>query len=135
MKTWLDALISNAAKFDFPIHTPFYALTNEQKQLIWTGNAYFRGLHAFFKELEEKQYGKIQYKVMLTRFKGKTICPNCLGLHLRKEAGYVLIQGTSIQQLCAMPLYELDAWFDRLQLTEIEQQTAEILLIEIRSRL
>ena len=134
-RAWLDPLIYNAAKFDFPIHTPFYALTNEQKQLIWTGNEYFRGLHAFFKELEEKQYSKIQYKVMLSRFKGKTLCPSCMGYHLRKEASYVLIQGTSIQQLCGMPIYELDEWFEHLQLTDIEHQTAEILLKEIRSRL
>ena len=71
MRPWLDALIYNASKFGFPIHTPFYALTPEQKQLIWTGNEYFRGLHAFFHELEEKQYSKIQYRVMLARFKGR----------------------------------------------------------------
>ena len=132
---WLNPLIFNASKFGFPIHTPFYALTAEQKQLIWSGNDYFRGLHEFFRELEQKQYSKIQYRVMLARFKGKTVCPSCQGLHLRKEAGYVLINGKSIQQLSSMPLTELDEWFEHIQLTETERLTAEMLLIEIRKRL
>ena len=135
MKPWLDALIFNAAKFDFPIHTPFYALSAEQKQLLWSGNEYFRGLHEFFKELEEKQYNRIQYKVMLARFKGKTTCPVCKGFHLRKEAEYVQVNGKSIQQLCAMPITELDEWFSHIQLNETEQKTAEMLLVEIKSRL
>ena len=132
---WLDPLIFNAAKFDFPIHTPFYALTAEQKMLLWSGNEYFRGLHTFFKELEEKQYNKIQYKVILARFKGRTTCPICNGLHLRKEASYVLVNGKSIQDLCTMPVSELDKWFDQLTLTPTEQLTVDILLKEIRSRL
>ena len=135
MKPWLDALIFNAAKFDFPIHTPFYALSPEQKQLLWSGNEYFHGLHEFFKELEEKQYNRIQYKVMLARFKGKTTCPVCKGFHLRKEAEYVQVNGKSIQQLCAMPITELDEWFSHIQLNETEQKTAEMLLVEIKSRL
>ena len=135
MSQWNDELVYNAAKFDFPIHTPFYALTPEQKHLIWTGNAYFRGLHAFFKELEDKQYSKIQYRVMLARYRGKTVCPACHGTRLRSESAYVLVGGCSIQQLCAMAITELAEWFDRLQLNETEQQTAEMLLHEIRSRL
>ena len=132
---WLKPLIYNAAKFDFPIHTPFYALSQEQKRLLWVGNDYFRGLHAFFKELEEKQYNKIQYRVMLARYKGKTICPSCGGFHLRKEAGYVLVNGKSIQELSALSIAELDDWFKHLKLTDIEQQTVDVLLKEIRSRL
>ena len=135
MKPWLDALIYNAAKFDFPIHTPFYALSPEQKQLLWSGNEYFRGLHEFFKELEEKQYNRIQYKVMLARYKGKTTCPVCKGFHLRQEAEYVQVNGKSIQQLCAMPISELDEWFAHIELNETEQKTAEMLLVEIKSRL
>lgn len=134
-KEWLDPLIYNAAKFDFPIHTPFYALTPEQKQVLWAGNEYFRGLHEFFKELESKQYNRIQYKVMLARYKGRTTCPVCGGFHLRKESSYVLINGKSIQNLCGMPLTSLDEWFAQLELPAIEQQTAEMLLTEIRSRL
>ena len=134
-KEWLEPLIYNAAKFDFPIHTPFYALTPEQKQVLWAGNEYFRGLHEFFKELESKQYNRIQYKVMLARYKGRTTCPVCGGFHLRKESSYVLINGKSIQDLCGMPLTSLDEWFAQLALPAIEQQTAEMLLTEIRSRL
>ena len=135
MQEWNKALIYNAAKFDFPIHTPFYALTPEQKQLIWTGNEYFRGLNDFFHELEDKQYSKIQYRVMLARYRGKTLCPVCNGSRLRKEAQYVLIQGKSIQQLCNLPISELTEWFAHLQLNATEQQTAEMLLHEINSRL
>ena len=135
MSEWKDALVMNAAKFDFPIHTPFYALTPEQKQLIWTGNEYFRGLHSFFRELEDKQYSKIQYRVMLARYRGKTICPVCHGTRLRPEAGYVLVNGKNIQQLCAMSVDQLAQWLDQLKLNDIEQQTADMLLHEIRSRL
>ena len=135
MKPWLDELIYNASKFDFPIHTPFYALTSEQKHLIWTGNEWFRGLNAFFHELEEQQYNRLQYKVMLARYKGKTTCTSCHGLHLRREAEYVLINGKNIQQLCTMPLSELQEWFRHITLTETEQQTAEMLLQEINNRL
>ena len=135
MRPWLDALIYNASKFDFPIHTPFYALTPDQKMLLWSGNEWFRGLHAFFKEIEEKQYNKIQYKVLLARFKGRTTCPVCRGFHLRKESEYVLVNGKSIQQLCAMPLSELQEWFAHIEWTDIERQTADILLKEINSRL
>ena len=134
-KPWLDALIYHAAEFQFPIHTPFYALTPEQKHLIWTGNKWFKGLNDFFHELEDKQYSMIQYRVMLARYKGKTTCPVCHGLHLRKEAEYVLINNKSIQQLCTMPISELDEWFAHIQLTDIEQQTADMLLKEIRKRL
>ncbi|MBQ1858915.1 MAG: excinuclease ABC subunit UvrA, partial [Paludibacteraceae bacterium] len=135
MQKWNDELIYNAAKFDFPIHTPFYALTPEQKHLIWTGNKWFKGLNAFFHELEEQQYNKIQYRVMLARYKGKTTCPQCHGLHLRQEAEYVLVNGKSIQQLCTMPISELQEWFAHIELSEIERQTAEMLLVEINSRL
>ena len=135
MQAWNDELVYNAAKFDFPIHTPFYALTPEQKQLIWTGNKYFRGLNAFFHELESQQYNRIQYKMLLQRYKGKTVCPVCNGLHLRKEASYVLVNGKSIQQLCTMPLSELQEWFDQLTLSETEQQMIEMVLIEIKNRL
>lgn len=135
MKSWQDELIFNAAKFDFPLHTPFYALSPEQKQLLWSGNEYFKGLHEFFKELEKEQFSKLQYKVMLARYKGKTTCPVCNGLHLRKEAGYVLVGGKSIQQLCTMPISELDEWFDLLRLNETETKTVEMVLAEIKSRL
>ena len=112
MSQWNDALVYAADKFDFPIHTPFYALSNEQKQLLWLGNEYFRGLNDFFHELESKQYAKIQYRVMLSRYRGKAICPSCLGKRLRKQAEYVLIGGRSITELCQMPINELAEWFN-----------------------
>ena len=135
MQPWLDALIYNAAKFDFPIHTPYYALTQEQKHLLWTGNEWFKGLNEFFKEVESQQYNRLQYKVILARYKGKTTCPVCHGMHLRKEAEYVRINGKNIQDLCAMPLSDLKEWFAHIELSETEQQTAEMLLHEINSRI
>jgi excinuclease ABC subunit A len=135
MKSWQDALIYNAAKFDFPIHTPFYALSPEQKMMLWTGNQWFKGLHEFFKEIEEKQYNKIQYKVLLARYKGKTTCPVCHGFHLRREAEYVLVNGKNIEQLCAMPISELQNWFQHIELTDTERQTVEMVLKEIENRL
>ena len=135
MQPWAEALIFNAAKFDFPIHTPFYALTQEQKHLIWTGNKWFKGLNDFFHELESQQYNRIQYKMLLARFKGRTLCPVCHGLHLRPEAEYVLVNGKSIQQLCTMPLTELQEWFNHICLSDIEQQTVDMVLREIKSRL
>ncbi len=135
MREWQDELVYNAAKFDFPIHTPYYALTNEQKLLLWTGNEYFRGLHVFFKEMEQQQYSKLQYKVMLARFKGKTTCPVCGGFHLRKEANYVKVNGKSIQQICAMTIQELDEWFNDLRLSPTEMQMIDVVIKEIKSRL
>ena len=135
MSLWNDALVYNADKFDFPIHTPFYALTHEQKQLIWTGNEYFHGLNDFFHELESKQYAKIQYRVMLSRYRGKAICPDCKGLRLRKEAQYVQVGGKSITELCQMSISDLTVWFNNLQLTDNEQLAVQQLLVEIRSRL
>lgn len=135
MSVWRDRLIYNAAKFNFPIHTPFVKLTQEQKRLIWTGNEYFRGLNDFFQELESKQYGKIQYRVMLARYKGKTICPDCNGMRLRKEAQYVRINGKNISDLCSMSVSDLSKWFAALSLNDTDQKTADMLLHEITSRL
>ena len=134
MSQWNDALIYAADKFDFPIHTPFYALTNEQKQLLWLGNEHFHGLNDFFHELESKQYAKIQYRVMLSRYRGKAICPDCLGKRLRKEAEYVLVGGKSITELCQMPITELAEWFSSSPLTSNLSPFAS-LISEIRSRL
>ena len=142
MSAWRDELIRHAAEFDFPIHTPFYALTPEQKQLIWTGNEYFRGLNDFFRMLEKDQYAKIQYRVMLARFKGKTTCPDCRGMRLRKEAEYVWVGGKRITDIAAMPVSEVMEWVRGLE-ESIKQQTSDNnnlagmgeLLAEIHSRL
>ena len=131
MSQWNDALIYAAEKFDFPIHTPYYELTTEQKQLLWLGNEHFHGLNDFFHELESKQYAKIQYRVMLSRYRGKAICPDCLGTRLRKEAQYVLIEGKSITELNQMPIDSLRLLVDSWQLPEAFAP----LLMEIRSRL
>ena len=134
MSRWNDALIYAADKFDFPIHTPYYALSNEQKQLLWLGNEHFHGLNDFFHELESKQYAKIQYRVMLSRYRGKAICPDCLGTRLRKEAEYVLVGGKSITDLCKIPITDLAEWFNSVPLNTNLSAFAP-LLMEIRSRL
>ena len=131
MSQWNDALVYAADKFDFPIHTPYYELTTEQKQLLWLGNEHFHGFNDFFHELESKQYAKIQYRVMLSRYRGKAICPDCLGTRLRKEAQYVLVDGKSITDLNKTPITQLAEWFEHLQIPEAFVP----LLIEIRSRL
>ena len=131
MSQWNDTLVYTAEKFDFPIHTPYYELTTEQKQLLWLGNEYFHGLNDFFHELESKQYAKIQYRVMLSRYRGKAICPDCLGTRLRKEAQYVLVEGKSITELNQTPITQLAEWFEHLLLPEAFTP----LLLEIRSRL
>ena len=135
MSLWKDELVNNARKFDFPIHTPFYALTPEQKRLIWTGNEYFHGLNEFFHMLEQQQYAKIQYRVMLARYRGKTLCPECNGTRLRKEAAYVYVGGKNITELVNMSIAELAEWFNGLTLTEQENEIAKQLLTEIKSRL
>ncbi|MBQ0137453.1 MAG: excinuclease ABC subunit UvrA [Bacteroidales bacterium] len=135
MHVWNDALIYSADKFGFPIHTPYYALSREQKELIWRGNEYFRGLNDFFIELESKQYSKMQYRILLNRYKGKAACPECAGLRLRKEASYVQVGGKNIQELIQMPVSELTRWFNTLVLEDRDIVAATPLLKEIRTRL
>ncbi|MCE1198537.1 MAG: hypothetical protein LWW85_06175 [Marinilabiliales bacterium] len=134
MGEWKDQLVRHASKFGFPIHKPYYELTPEQKRLLWIGNEYFEGLNAFFKQLEEQTY-KIQYRVMLSRYRGKTICPACEGTRLKKEASYVRVGGRSITELVNLPITALAPFFESLQLTESEQTIAERLLIEINNRI
>ena len=134
MSYFRNQLVNNGHKFDFPIHKPYFELTSKQKQLLWTGNQYFTGLNAFFEELESKAY-KVQNRVMLSRYRGKTKCAECEGKRLRKEANYVKIGGQSITDLVEMPIKELKAFFETLQLTESEHEIAKRLLVEIRNRL
>jgi len=129
-----EALIDNAYKFNFPIHKPFYELTEEQKILLWEGNSYFQGLNAYFKHLEEKSY-KIQYRVMLSRYRGKTKCTTCYGKRLRKEAEYVKIGNTTITHLVNLPINELLDFFKKLKLSEHSEKIARRLLKEINNRL
>ena len=131
MNKWNEALIYSAHLFDFPIHTPYYELSAGQKQLLWLGNEYFHGLNDFFHELESKQYAKIQYRVMLSRYRGKAVCPDCQGKRLRKEAQYVLLQGKSITELNQIPIDSLRLIVDSWKLDEAFTP----LVSEIRSRL
>lgn len=134
MKKWKERLISNADLFDFPIHKPYFQLTDDQKALIWKGNRYFYGLNRFFDHLEEKKY-KIQYRVLLSRYRGKTICPECKGSRLKKEAGYVKVAGKSIQELVRMSVSDLFEYFKNISLLPSDAVIAERLLKEITTRL
>ncbi len=134
MSWYRDQLVNNAYKFDFPIHKPYFELTEQQKELIWKGNKYFTGLDEFFKELEEKNY-KIQNRVMLSRYRGKTKCSTCKGKRLRKEANYITIDGKTISELVDMSIKRLMPFFSQLSLSEYDQKVAKRLLIEINNRL
>ena len=134
MSWYRDQLVNNSHKFNFPIHKPFFKLTKHQKRLIWTGNDYFEGLNSFFSELESKAY-KIQNRVMLSRYRGKTICHICHGKRLRLEANYVKIANTTITELVEMPLNVLTDFFNNLKLDEHDLQISKRLLVEISNRL
>jgi len=134
MGWYRDELIKNAYKFDFPIHKPFFELTDEQKDLVWKGNGYFQGLNGFFKELEEKNY-KIQNRVMLSRYRGKTKCYSCKGKRLRIEASYVKINDKTVSDLVDLPIKKLVAFFNEITLNEFDQKVAKRLLTEINNRL
>ena len=129
-----EDLVLNAYKFDFPVHKPYYQLTEEQKNLLWTGNKSFKGLNKFFKYIEEKSY-KIQYRVMLSRYRGKTRCKTCNGQRLRKEANYVKFHGRSISELVQLPVGELNTFFQNLKPDYTENKIANRLIREIQSRL
>lgn len=134
MKWWKEQLIENAHKFGFPIHTPYHDLTREQKQLLWRGNQYFHGLNEFFEYIDGERY-KIQFRVMKARYTGKTLCPECGGSRLRKEALYVRVGGRNIAELVSMTVDELTGFFELLQLDDYDSKTAARILVEIRNRL
>ena len=134
MGEWKQQLIRTADRFGFPIHIPYYELTDAQRQLLWTGNAYFEGLNAFFKHLEANQY-KIQYRVMLARYRGKTICPECHGSRLKKEATYIRAGDKPITDLVLMSVDDLHIFFEQLQLDEHDTAVSKRLLVEIKNRI
>jgi excinuclease ABC subunit A len=134
MKKWKERLIANAGLFDFPIHKPIYQLTDAQRELLWKGNKYFYGIDRFFLHLEEKKF-KIQYRVLLSRYRGKTTCPECKGSRLRKEAGYVKVAGYTIQELVSRPVGNLYQAFSGIKLNEEDSKVAERLIKEITVRL
>lgn len=134
MRKWKEQLVENAYKFDFPIHTPFHELTQEQKRLLWRGNEYFHGLDDFFAYIDSERR-KIQFRVMKARYTGKTTCPECGGSRLRKEALYVKVGGKTVADLVVMPVDELIAFFAGLELDGHDTKTAARILVEIRNRL
>lgn len=134
MSEWKRYFIHIAAQTGFPIHKPYADLSPSEKDMLWHGGHGFEGIDGFFKMVEQNQY-KVQYRVMLARYRGKTICPDCHGNRLRPEAGYVKIAGTTIMELVKMPISELKKWFDNLQLSANDQAVAKRLLTEIRNRL
>lgn len=134
MSDWLAPLLKNGIHFDFPIHRAFKDLTEEEQQLVWTGNEYFQGLNAFFKDLETKTY-KVQYRVMLSRYRGRTVCPDCRGSRLRKDASYVKIDGHSITDLVLMPINKTRTLFNELKLEGNKVEISKRILIEIKNRL
>ena len=134
MGEWREMVIRGAEKAGFPIFTPYYELTDEQRRMLWEGTRYFEGINAFFKMLQENQY-KIQYRVMLARYRGKTICPACHGTRLKPEANYVRVGGKSISELVDLPITELKQFFDHLKLNAHDAQVAARILAEINSRI
>ena len=134
MGWYRDQLVNSAYKLDFPIHKPWFELSEEQKQLVWDGNEHFIGIHKFFEQLEEKSY-KIQNRVMLSRYRGKTRCSVCKGKRLRKEADYVKVGGKSISDLIELPIKQLMPFFEELQLSEHDTTVSNRLLKEITTRL
>lgn len=134
MGQWKDWFIMNAPKSKFPIHKPYSELTQEQQELLWSGDKNLEGINAFFKQVEEQTY-KIQYRVMLSRYRGKTVCPECRGTRLRKDASYIKVGGKSISDLVLMPLEKLRQFFDNLALSEYDQQVSKRLMTEINNRL
>lgn len=134
MSEWKDMLIKNSHKAGFPIHTPYHDLSEEHKEMLWEGSEYFSGINDFFDHVESKTY-KIQYRVMLARYRGKTVCPECKGTRLRKDANYVQINGKSISEMVLMPISDLQIFFNKWNPTAQEQNVASRIIIEIRQRL
>jgi excinuclease ABC subunit A len=131
---WKEKLIKVARHFDFPIHKPIIDLTTAQYNLLWTGNEYFEGINDFFKEVQQNLY-KIQYRVLLSRYRGKTVCQECNGYRLRKEALFVQVANKHIGELCEMPVKDLQKWFEEIELSDFDKTVAKRILIEINARL
>jgi len=131
---WKDQFVKAAAKFNFPVHKPVIDLTGKQMNILWEGNEYAEGINAFFREVEQNLY-KVQYRVLLSRYRGRTLCNSCNGYRLRKEALYVKIGGKHIGELCELPVKDLQQWFAKLKLSEYDQQVAKRILIEIHHRI
>ena len=133
MQEWKSHFIRHAAKLDFPIHTPYCDLTEAQRDVLWHGSGSWEGIDGFFKWIEDQAY-KIQYRVMLSRYRGKTVCPDCKGSRLRKDASYVKVCGKAITELMAMPVSDFAEWLKTIQLTDSEHEVARRLLLELNNR-
>ncbi|MGZ5255208.1 MAG: excinuclease ABC subunit UvrA, partial [Flavitalea sp.] len=131
---WKDHFIRTSSQFDFPVHKPIMDLTKKQHDLLWHGNSSVEGIDDFFKEVEANLY-KVQYRVLLSRYRGRTLCPECNGYRLRKEALYVKVGDKNIGELCQLPVRDLSTWFEKLKLSEFDLQVAKRMLIEINHRL
>jgi excinuclease ABC subunit A len=134
MSEWKEVLINSSHHFDFPIHRAYYDLTDKEKKLVWSGNKYFEGLTSFFKHLEAQAY-KIQYRVMLSRYRGKTSCPECNGTRLRKDATYVKVAEQSINDVVLMPINDSLTFFKKIKLSDFDTEIAKRILVEIKNRL
>lgn len=134
MSEWKNHLVQNAHKADFPVHKPYYELTDTEKKLLWNGCTYFHGINDFFAYLESQKY-KIQNRVMIARYTGKTKCPSCGGTRLKPEANYVKIGGKAVPELVEMPIDELQDFFNHLELTPYQSKVAERILPDIKNRL
>ncbi|WP_229369804.1 excinuclease ABC subunit UvrA [Fibrivirga algicola] len=131
---YMKPLLRNGIRFDFPIHRPYKELTPEQKELLWTGNKYFSGLNNFFAFVESQTF-KVQYRVMLSRYRGKTTCPECRGSRLRRDASFVKVAGKSITDLVLMPIADSAAFFRTIDIPAAQRRVADRILIEIQNRL
>ena len=131
---WKEQFIRAAKHFNFPVHKPIIDLTDAELEILWEGNNYANGINDFFKEVEQNLY-KVQYRVLLSRYRGRTLCTECKGHRLRKEALYIKIADQHIGQLCSMPVKDLKNWFDQLKLGDYQQQVAKRILIEINHRI
>jgi len=131
---WKENFIKAAKKFDFPVHKAIIDLTDKQTKDLWEGNEHVNGINGFFKEVEQNLY-KVQYRVLLSRYRGRTLCTDCKGYRLRNEALYVKVGGKHIGELCELPVKDLKTWFDKLKLSEYDQQVAKRILIEIHHRI
>ena len=133
---WKEGFVKAARRFDFPVHKPIIDLTKEQYQILWEGNQFVNGINDFFKEVEQNLY-KVQYRVLLSRYRGRTACPECMGYRLRKEALYVKVHGKHIGELSEMPVRDLKVWFEKTvkQFSVFEQTVAKRIILEIQLRI
>ena len=134
LSKYKDLLVKNSQKFNFPIHRPYFKLSKNEKKLIWEGNEYFKGINYFFAKLEKKMY-KIQNRVLLSRYRGRTLCTVCGGTRLRKESNYVKINGLSISDLVQLPIDEVLDFFNKIELSETDLKKSNRIIVEIKNRL